>query len=93
MEIQRELGAIGQHLSNMDAKLAEVVVQTKLTNGRVSKHDAAIAVLQDRGAEIERVNSRVDDLEGRSRLYALAVMGPVAAAFIGILLKNLGVLG
>lgn len=75
-DVQRELGGIAQSLSNINQNLTQIVTQMAVTNGRVSKHDAEIAVLKDRDGrvddvkeqllgEIGRVDKKVDETNDR----------------------------
>lgn len=85
MAVQRELGAIGQHLRSIDEKLTEVVRQTTATNGRVTTAESDIAVLKDR---VEQHRARIEDKAARPRLYMLAVVGPIVAVVLTEVAQN-----
>lgn len=88
ISVQRELGAISQHLQSVDAKLGELVAYQKAQNGRVSTLESKVAVLQDREDRVETLHDRIKELEGRGRLYLLGIGGPVLASFVLVLLQH-----
>ena len=94
-QILRELGGMAQHLENIDGKLDEVVVQTKITNGRVNDHDVQIAVLQARESRIEGLEERIERVEKRPdvvsekvRSWILLGAVPVAVALLTVVLHG-----
>jgi len=92
MTIARELGAISQNLKSMNERLVVIESHVKETNGRVKQHDVEIAVLQDRDERDQenrtQLHEKVKDLEGRPRLYALGIGGPVLAALATVVLSH-----
>lgn len=92
ISVQRELGAISQHLQSVDSKLGELVAYQKAQNGRVGSLESKVAVLTDAREhdtqERERLHDRLKDVEGRGRMWALGVGGPVLASFVLVLLQH-----
>jgi hypothetical protein len=83
MAIARELGAVAQHLGQIDTKLTEIVVQTTKTNGRVNLLEREVAVLQDHDTTH---HSEVERLKGRPRTW-LYLLSPFIAVVLAEVIK------
>lgn len=88
LSVERELGAITVHLSNVDTKLGELVEQAKITNGTVRQHEIDIAVLKDRENQNAELKAEVTELKARpARWFGIAGV-PVLAAVIAVVLQH-----